>query len=307
MTGREGAGAGSDADPPDAPPGGPPQFLTTREVAGLLRVKERKVYSLAAAGEIPHRRVTGKLLFPRAEIAAWMEGAADPEPGPRPAVAAGSHDPLLDWAIRESGCGLASLVDGSMDGLARFSRGEAALCGLHVPEADGWNVATVASRDLSGCVLIAWAARTQGLILGAAAAGAVGGVADLAGRRVALRQPGAGGRALFDRLAEAEGLDPTDFDAAGGVARTETDMAAAVASGAADAALGLEAMARQFRLDFLPLAAERFDLLADRRSYFTEPLQHLFAFARTPAFRERASNLGGYDLAEMGAVRWLSP
>ncbi|HUS54016.1 MAG TPA: helix-turn-helix domain-containing protein, partial [Thermohalobaculum sp.] len=36
-----------------------PEFLTTREVAALLRVKERKVYDLAAAGEIPCRRVTG--------------------------------------------------------------------------------------------------------------------------------------------------------------------------------------------------------------------------------------------------------
>ncbi|NIP83903.1 MAG: helix-turn-helix domain-containing protein, partial [Gemmatimonadetes bacterium] len=49
MTTREGEGAT------------PPQYLTTREVAELLRVKERKVYDLAAAGEIPHRRITGKL------------------------------------------------------------------------------------------------------------------------------------------------------------------------------------------------------------------------------------------------------
>ena len=51
-----------------------PAFLTTREVAELLRVKERKVYDLAASGGIPCRRVTGKLLFPRAEIEAWLAG-----------------------------------------------------------------------------------------------------------------------------------------------------------------------------------------------------------------------------------------
>ncbi|HIC80349.1 MAG TPA: DNA-binding protein, partial [Kiloniellaceae bacterium] len=44
-----------------------PAFLTTKEVAELLRVKERKVYDLSAEGEIPCRRVTGKLLFPRLE------------------------------------------------------------------------------------------------------------------------------------------------------------------------------------------------------------------------------------------------
>ncbi|MCY3701237.1 MAG: helix-turn-helix domain-containing protein, partial [Rhodospirillales bacterium] len=49
-----------------------PLYLTTKEVAALLRVKERKVYDLAASGGIPHRRVTGKLLFPSAEILAWI-------------------------------------------------------------------------------------------------------------------------------------------------------------------------------------------------------------------------------------------
>ena len=47
-------------------------FLTTRELASLLRVKERKVYDLVAAGALPVRRVTGKLLFPRNEIDAWL-------------------------------------------------------------------------------------------------------------------------------------------------------------------------------------------------------------------------------------------
>ena len=48
------------------------ELLTTREVAGLLRIKERKVYELVASGEIPHVRVTGKLLFPRALLDAWL-------------------------------------------------------------------------------------------------------------------------------------------------------------------------------------------------------------------------------------------
>ncbi len=52
----------------------PPLYLTTREVADLIRVKERKVYDLAGADEIPHRRVTGKLLFPRKEILDWIDG-----------------------------------------------------------------------------------------------------------------------------------------------------------------------------------------------------------------------------------------
>jgi DNA binding domain, excisionase family len=108
-----------------------PEYLTTREVAELLRMRERRVYDLAAAGEIPCRRVTGRLLFPRAEIDAWI-GAPAPA-AQRPAhpdmVVAGSHDPLLDWALRASGCALPSFLDGSLDGMERLAAGTAAVVG----------------------------------------------------------------------------------------------------------------------------------------------------------------------------------
>jgi excisionase family DNA binding protein len=284
-----------------------PQYLTTREVADLLRVKERKVYDLAASGEIPHRRLTGKLLFPRVAIEAWLAGNEMISRVERPSLLVGSHDPLLDWAIRESGCGLASLIGGSMDGLNRFAAGEAAVAGLHLPETDGWNVQTVEQRGLRDCVLIGWAKRTQGLMLGTGAMDRVRGIADLRGRSIVLRQPGAGGRAVFDRLASEAGVELADFKVLTNLARTESDAAAAVASGEADAALGLEAMSRQFRLDFVPIVEEKFDLLIDRRSYFTPPLQALCDFARSEEFRNRADALGGYDVSGIGTVRWLSP
>jgi len=277
-------------------------YLTTKEVAALLRVKERKVYDLAAAGEIPHRRITGKLLFPSAEINAWIEG--DTVSSERPAILAGSHDPLLDWAVREAGTGLATLFDGSGNGLSRFAASDAALCGLHIPDTQGWNIQTVSALELSDCVLIEWAERQQGLILSPDVAAQVHEISDLNGLRVAVRQPGAGARALFDRLvtsvdlSRAEFLDPP--------ARTETDAATAVATGEADAALGLQAAAAQYRLKFLPLIRERFDLLIDRRAYFTPPVQALLAFAQTPAFHAKAAALGGYDLCGAGTVRWLS-
>ncbi|MEM9147134.1 MAG: helix-turn-helix transcriptional regulator [Pseudomonadota bacterium] len=300
---------------PDRPASDEPDFLTTREVAGLLRVKERKVYDLAAAGEIPHRRLTGKLLFPRAEIRAWIDqarfgsgtGAAAPEAEARPFLLTGSHDPLLDWAVRESGSGLATLLNGSLTGLEIYRMGRACLCGLHVPEANGWNIRTVAERAVPASVLLTWAERARGLIVAEARAGQVQGLADLRGCRIALRQPGAGAAALFERLLDEAGLAAEDFAMIEGHAHTEIDAAAAVATGQADAAIGIEAMARQHHLGFVPLARERFDLLADQRAYFTGPVQALFEFARTPVFAERAAAMGGYGIAELGRVRWLSP
>ncbi len=269
-------------------------------------MRERKVYDLAAAGEIPHRRITGKLLFPSHEIQAWIEGG---EGGlaERPAVLSGSHDPLLDWALRESGCGLATLLNGSLDGLVCFEERRAGLAGMHVPEGDGWNEKTVIARGLRGCVLIGWAVRARGLILSRTLSGNVAGFADLRGRRVVVRQPGAGATALFDALMAGAGLSATDIEVSADLARTESDAAAAVAAGEGDAALGIEAMARQFSLDFVPLVAERFDLLIDRRTYFTPPVQTLLAFAGTTAVAQKAAAMGGYDLSDLGKVRWLSP
>lgn len=283
-----------------------PRMLTVKEVADLLRVRERKVYDMATAGEIPHRRLTGKLLFPADEISNWIDGETKSQSASRPDVFTGSHDPLLEWAIRESGSGLASLVDGSADGLNRFAAGDAALCGLHVPEPEGWNLNTVQSKDLSGVVLVQWAKRHQGLLL-RKGLHAAHGVAVLKGKRVALRQPGAGGRALFDQLCAKARIPEDSFEIAQTVARTETDIAASIASGEADVALGLECMARQFGLGFLPHVHEQFDLLVDRRAWFTQPMQTLMAFTATDAFSRKADVLGGYDIAELGKVRWISP
>ncbi|TYC64498.1 helix-turn-helix domain-containing protein [Rhodobacterales bacterium] len=283
-----------------------PRYLTTREVANLLRVKERKVYDLAAAEEIPHRRITGKLLFPANEIESWIEGNGQPAGRDRPNVLAGSHDPLLDWAIRASGCGIATLCNGSRDGLEKFTAGDAALAGIHLPEEGDWNIASVSALPLTNAVLVAWAERRRGLLVAQESAAEIHSLADLKGRRVALRQPGAGTSVLFSQLVSEAGLAEDDFRCSDGPAHTESDAAAAVAAGEAEATLGLEAMARQFKLAFVPLRQEKFDLLIDRKSYFKEPVQTLFAFARTQHFRDKAASLGGYALDDTGTVRWLS-
>ena len=291
-----------------------PEFLTTREVATLLRVRERKVYDMAANGEIPCRRITGKLLFPRTEIDRWLageRGSTEPSPAKRaPEVVAGSHDPLLDWALRESGTGLASFFDGSLDGLDRMARAEAIASGMHVfePESGGWNLVHVTDRlGDAPVVLIEWAKRSRGLIIDPAIEGQISGMGDLKGRRVARRQPAAGGQVLFDHLLAEAGLGDDALAPAGEPARTEAEAAASVASGQAEAAPGLEAMARQYRLGFVPLLTERYDIAIDRRAYFEPRWQELVAFCRGKAFLQKAADLGGYELSSHGIVHWNGP
>lgn len=287
-----------------------PELMTTAEVADYLRLKERKIYELVRLRRIPCSHVTGKLLFPRRMIDLWVarQTAFDgPELRPPPPVAAGSHDLLLEWALRQSGCDLALLAGGSEDGLRRLARGEAALAGLHIidPESGDYNVSAV--RMLGGMadlVLVEWAKRRQGLVLAAGNPHRVQTLADIAARRlrVVRRQDGAGAHTLLRYLLSRAGLRLEDLDLLDPPALTETDLAAAIADGKADCGLAIETVARQFRLAFIPLHEERFDLAMRRRDYFEPPVQALLAFARTPGFHQRAQEFGGYDVSGCGRV-----
>lgn len=290
-----------------------PEFLTVRELAELLRVKQRKVYALAASGEIPCSRATGKILFPRGAVDSWLarHGATGAAPAAAPAerstVMVGSHDPLLDWALRESRSGIASFFDGSLDGLARFVRAEAVCAGMHIFEdgGEGWNARHVA-EVLGGepVVLIEWAWRERGLIVPRGNPLGLREIADLRRRRVVPRQPEAASQQLLLHLLACERLSIDDIVLVEPPARNETDLALAVADGKADAAFGLTGAARPYRLDFVPLMRERYDLLVWRRFYFEAPFQRLMRFCRGPAFAARAADFGGYDVSGFGTVRF---
>ena len=292
------------------------EYLTVRELAALLRIKDRAVYAMAAAGEIPCSRATGKLLFPRAAVDAWLArhstgGLPIAAPESAPAVVAGSHDPLLEWALRESRAGLATFFDGSLDGLKRLGEGQAVAAGIHLPEPaaagepDGWNVRHV--RDAlpaAPVVVVEWAWRERGLILAADNPLIVRGIADLAGRRIVPRQIEAGSQQLFLDLLGQAGLSETDLALLDPPARSELDVALAVADGRADAGFGLLGLARAFRLAFVPVCRERYDLVVVRRAYFDPPLQTFMSFCRSAAFARKAAEIGGYDLSGFGRVHY---
>ena len=288
------------------------EFLTVKELAALLRIKERKVYDLAASGTVPCSRATGKLLFPADEIRAWIEsaksgGVGGNASGPvdRPPIMLGSHDPLLAWAIRQSRCGLATFHDGSLDGLERFQRGEGVAAGLHIHDelSDTWNVPAVKSAAAAqNAVLVSFATRRRGLVVRPGMP-APSGLSDLAGCRLVPRQSGSGSDTLFRHLAAREGLGLSVLDMAE-VARTEDEAVEAVRRDEADAAFGLEAVARGYGLDFVPILDEEFALLVDRTAWFEPPMQALMTFCASETFRTRAEAFGGYDIDALGTVVW---
>lgn len=286
------------------------RFLTTKELAELLRLKERKVYDMAAAGEVPCTRATGKLLFPRDAVDAWLAEHTDSgnllATAPRPSVVLGSHDPLLEWALRESRSELATYFDSSRDGLERFGAREGIATGLHLysVETQDWNVPFVEQAlGHQAIVLIEWAKRQRGLIVAEGNPRGLISMADLRGRTVVPRQASAGSQVLFDHLLAAAGLGSGDVVFTP-PALSEADAVLAVREGKADAAFGLGALAGPYQLEFVALEEERFDLLIDRRSYFEPSMQALMSFTGTKTFQDKARNLSGYDISALGTVHF---
>ena len=287
-----------------------PNLMTTAEVADYLRLKERTVYEMAGRQQIPCSRATGKLLFSRSLIDAWVESRTEIPEGVSltvPRIYAGSSEPLLEWALRQSGAGLAILVKGSRQGLEYIAEGEAMLAGTHLIDPDSGDYdmdrvrALVPRRDI---VAIHWARRSQGLLVAAGNPLGVAGLEDAAARglRFARRADGAGSQALLEYLLTRGGLSADSLSFVDPAAESQDDLAIMIAEGAADCGMGIEAAARG--LGFLPLwPSEAFDLVMRRRDYFDPPVQALLAFARTDAFQRHAEHLGGYDISGLGEVR----
>jgi molybdate-binding protein len=251
----------------------------------------------------------GKLLFPRIEILQWIDASRS---GPQvisdaslPATVLGSHDPLLDWALRESGSGLAAFLDGSADGLQRMARREGVACATHIREPEGWNVSSVRQHfEHQAVVLVEFARRSRGLIVAADNPLGLSDMASLAGHRLARRQASAASQQLFDQLLAEAGVLPEAVQQLEDCARTEDELGMQVFDGQVDAAFGLASVANRLRLGFVPLLEERFDLLVWRQHWFEPPFQALLKFISSKRFEDKAASLGGYVLSGMGTVHF---
>jgi excisionase family DNA binding protein len=293
-----------------------PELLTTEEAAAYLRLSERKLYELVARSVVPCTKVTGRWLFPKAALNHWL-AASMIAPGAAhttaPPIVGGSHDPLLEWAVRESGSRLASLAEGSEAGLSRLRLGEVVAAAIHLHRLDGnderANVEAVAGAPgLHDAVLIAFAQREQGLVVAPGNPLALRDIASIAAReaRLALRPDGAGAQLLLLALIARTGLMLNVLITVKPVCPTGSDIAHAVRSGRADCGIATRSVAQAAGIGFVPLTWERFDLALRQRDYFLPGPQALFGFMRTAAFRERAAELGGYDVGEAGAVRLVN-
>lgn len=224
-----------------------------------------------------------------------------------------SHDqalPLLRELAREQGLHLDLSFMGSLDALRALDAGQCALSGFHVR--DGVAKASVSARIYRPRLkpghhkLIGFAQRTQGLMVAPGNPRRIATLEDMArpGLRWVGRAEGTGTRILLDELLAEAGVDAPP---AGLTEPSHVAAAQAVASGAADAAFGLEAAARQAGLDFVPLVRERYFLLTLKSLLDSSAaLQRLVRLLGSTAWAQTLAGLPGYAATEPGAVLALT-
>lgn len=219
-----------------------------------------------------------------------------------------------DFAIGElralaadSGVTLDVTYKGSFDALAALRRGECDVAGFHIP--DGPLGALLARRYAEGLphdayCIVHLASRTQGLIVRAGNPKNIRRIVDLTRHDVRLvnRQRGSGTRALLEFLITSEGIDRGRIDGYDTEEATHGAVAALVAGRQADVALGVQPAATQYRLDFVPLCTERYDLACHASALERPAMQRLLGLLREAAFRRRVDALPGYFAGEAGTV-----
>jgi putative molybdopterin biosynthesis protein len=268
--------------------------LRRLEDAGLVELTEtRRVHG---AEERYYRARAGGYLL--------QELILPQKPGHPAIVFSGSHDLALDRLAAE----LAPHVDvltlpvGSLNGLANLRLGLCQVSGSHILDESGdYNTPTVRHLFPDRQVeLVTVAYRMQGLMLAVGNPKGIGSIADLTrpGLRFANRNAGSGTRLWFDAELRRLKIDPALVGSCGFEVDTHSAAASLVATGKADAALGLQAAAHPHGLHFIPLHEERYDLvlLREQEPAVTPLLEHL----QTIGFRRAVESLTGYATSHSG-------
>lgn len=193
------------------------------------------------------------------------------------------------------------------DALASLARGACDLAGFHVPEGLlGTRALELYGQwiDRRAHRLVYLVRRQQGLFLQPGNPKGIRGLADLARKEVRFvnRNRGSGTRLLLDTLLQQAGIDAGAIYGYANEEYTHAAVAAYVASGMADAGMGVEPPAREFKLDFLPLAAERYFLIGRSETFDYPMAEVVLDLLRGPAFKSRVARLAGYSAERSGEV-----
>ena len=221
----------------------------------------------------------------------------------RSVVVHASHDLALarlrDMLARKRAVSLELSFEGSLEALRALARHQCDFAGFHIPDSPVRSLMLEPFRPLleeASLRVVRFADREQGLMVAPGNPLGIRDIRDIARRKARFvnRQPGSGTRLFFDQLLTASGVRPSHIAGYRAEEFTHAAVAATVASGMADCGFGIEAAAREQRLDFVPVASERY-YLAARASTLARPgPKALLAALSAPSFRRMLGRLPGY-------------
>lgn len=191
---------------------------------------------------------------------------------------------------------------GSLDALEDLAQGACDLAGFHVQQDQ---VPTPRMGDvLKGIRLVRFVRRIQGLLVAPGNPKRIRCLGDLTRRGVRFvnRQRGSGTRLLLDELLGRESIDPAMIRGYDHEEFTHAAVAATVASGLADAGLGIQAAAQPSNLGFVQLATEQYYLACPATRLDSPAIRSLLETLRSAPFRQALKALPGYDSAGCGRV-----
>jgi excisionase family DNA binding protein len=287
------------------------EYLSTQEVARYLKLNQKKVYALVAAGQLPAARISGKWLFPKDVIDRWVAEHTIYPPGgfmgallDQLVVLQGSDDWLLGRVIQlmsqaPAGAPVPAAYVGSLAGLSALAEGKAHLASCHVGPA-------AVSRQVKAPVYrLALFAREQGILFDKKRTPRIDGLESLSRGfiRFAQRQPGSGTCLLVERLLAGTKLEPGWKPV--GPFGSHLELALAIRNGQADAGVGARIAAHLVGLDFAPLMREQFDLVIPSAFMSHKRVSEFLERVVDGVRAEAAHAPPGYSFEDLGQLQPL--
>ncbi len=303
--------------------------LSTQEVAQILHVSKSTIYELIRRGEINSYKIGRKVRFTQDDVDAYIARSRHeqsvqpvkrvelksellhPKQAGGAALVISGQDVVLDILasfLHQQDVTAQRVYLNSFEGLLALYEGrvDAAACHLYDAEEKSFNAPFV-KKLLPGVpsVLINISYRTQGFYVAAGNPKEIRGWRDLARRDISVlnRRPGSSARVLLDGQLHRMGLDKRMVAGYEREMKSHLTMAAAIAAGEADLAIGTERISRQIEgLDFIPLLQERFDLAVHREFLETDEGEKLLEVLRSEAFKKEIRPFSGNDYRDLGKI-----
>jgi len=108
---------------------------------------------------------------------------------------------------------------------------------------------------------------------------------------------------LLDTQLKRMGISAAAVKGYDKIMRSHLTMAAAIAEGEADLAIGTERISRQIAgIDFIHLMEERFDLVIKKDMLETPAVKKLLNILNSPSFSKEIAHFSGNDYRDLGRI-----